>query len=66
MKNVLRLAIGSSLLVGSAMVVAPQEAEGYSTIGGSLGLAQRDFRVFNNFNGSTNSSKCNNGNKCST
>ncbi|MDP7061640.1 MAG: matrixin family metalloprotease [Planctomycetota bacterium] len=53
MKNVLRLAIGSSLLVGSAMVVAPQEAEGYSTIGGSLGLAQRDFRVFNNFNGSS-------------
>jgi hypothetical protein len=35
------------------MVVAPQEAEGYSTIGGSLGLAQRDFRVFNNFNGSS-------------
>lgn len=52
MKNVLRLAIGSSLLVGSAMVVAPQEAEGYTTIGGSLGLAQRDLRVYNNFSGS--------------
>jgi len=52
MKNILRLAVGSSLLVGSTMMIAPQQADGFSTIGGSLGLAQRDFRLYNNFNGS--------------
>lgn len=30
-----------------------QEAQGWSLIGGSLNLGQRDFRVFNNFTGST-------------
>ena len=52
MKNVLRLAIGTSMLVGTTMMVSPQHAEGYSTIGGSLSLNQRDFRLYNNFNGS--------------
>ena len=36
MKNFLRLAIGSSLLVGSTMMIAPQQADGFSTIGGNL------------------------------
>jgi hypothetical protein len=52
MKNILRFAIGSSLLVGSTMMVTPQQADGFSTIGGSLSLSQRDFRLYNNFNGS--------------
>lgn len=52
MKNFLRLAIGSSLLVGSTMMIAPQQADGFSTIGGNLSLNQRDFRLYNNFNGS--------------
>ncbi len=39
------VAVGSSLLF-----VGPEpEAEGFTLIGGSLSLAQRDFRVFNNF-----------------
>jgi hypothetical protein len=53
MKNIIRLAIGSSLLVGSTLMIAPQQADGFTTIGGSLGLAQRDLRLFNNFNGSS-------------
>jgi len=52
MKNIIRLAIGSSLLVGSTMMIAPQQADGFTTIGGSLGLGQRDVRLYNNFNGS--------------
>ena len=38
------LAVGSTLFLGT-----PQESEGYSLIGGSLSLGQRDFRIFNNF-----------------
>lgn len=51
MKNFLRIALGSSLIVGSTVLVTPESAEGYTTIGGSLGLAQRDFRLYNNFSG---------------
>lgn len=35
------------------LTTGAQEAEGYSLIGGSLNLQQRDFRVFNNFTGNT-------------
>ena len=34
------LAVGSTLFLGT-----PQESEGYSLIGGSLSLGQRDFRI---------------------
>lgn len=37
------------LLGGSALLLVPQDSEGFTTIGGSLSLSQRDVRVFNNF-----------------
>jgi len=52
MKNVLRIALGSAILAGGAMVATQDQATGYTTIGGTLGMGQRDFRLFNNFNGS--------------
>ena len=33
----------------AALILAPSESQGFSTIGGKLGLGQRDVRVFNNF-----------------
>jgi len=39
--------LGSATLVAS--LSAPADTAAFSTIGGSLGTAQRDFRVFNNF-----------------
>ena len=39
-----------ALAVGTTFFLAtPEQSEGYSLIGGSLNLGQRDFRVFNNF-----------------
>ena len=36
--------------VGTALFfIAPGQTRAFSTIGGSLGLPQRDFRMFNNF-----------------
>ncbi len=53
MKNIIRIALGSAVLAGGAMVVTEESATGYTTIGGSLGMGQRDFRLYNNFNGSS-------------
>ncbi|RMH05323.1 MAG: hypothetical protein D6702_00610 [Planctomycetota bacterium] len=49
MKNLLRLSLGLALLGGSATLVVPDEATGFSTIGGNLGLTQRDCRIYDNF-----------------
>ena len=39
-----------SILVGAtALVAAPEESQGFSLLGHSLGTSQADFRVFNNF-----------------
>jgi hypothetical protein len=39
-----------ALAVGTTFFIAtPEQSEGYSLIGGSLNLGQRDFRIFNNF-----------------
>ncbi len=43
-----------ALSVGAAFFLSgSQDAQGWSTIGGSLSQNQRDFRVFNNFTGSS-------------
>ena len=54
MKNILRFGLGSAILAGSTFLAMPQTAEGFSVIGGSLNLGQRDFRHFNEFTGSAN------------
>ncbi|MDA0667239.1 MAG: matrixin family metalloprotease [Planctomycetota bacterium] len=54
MKNVLRFGLGSAILVGSTFLAMPETAEGFTTIGGSLNLGQRDFRHFNDFTGAAN------------
>ena len=53
MKNILRLTTGSLILAGASFFVMSDSAIGYSTIGGSLNLGQRDFRVHDNFTGSS-------------
>ncbi|MBT4465605.1 MAG: matrixin family metalloprotease, partial [Planctomycetes bacterium] len=53
MKNILRLTTGSLILAGASFFVMSDSAIGYSTIGGSLNLGQRDFRVHDNFSGSS-------------
>ena len=46
----LQFVLPSLLLGGAAMLILPgQESQGFSKIGGSLGIGQRDVRVFNNF-----------------
>lgn len=52
MKNFLRLAIGGAVLTGSALTLAPADLIGYTTLGGSLGIAQRDHRLYNTFTSS--------------
>ena len=43
-----------ALGVGTAFFLSgSQDAQGWSTIGGSLSQNQRDFRIFNNFTGSS-------------
>ncbi len=49
MKNILRASFGALLIAGTSLLVVPEEASGWSTIGGSLGLSQRDFRIYDNF-----------------
>ena len=45
-----KLLLPATALTGAALLLVPVEpAVGYSTIGGSLGYTQRDFRVYNNF-----------------
>ena len=51
MKNVLRFGLGSAILAGSTFLAMPETAEGYTLIGGSLNLGQRDFRHYNEFTG---------------
>jgi len=43
------LAMPCVALAAAALAVIPEEAEGFSTIGGSLGTDQRDVRIYNNF-----------------
>jgi hypothetical protein len=38
---------------GACWLLATPQSQAFSTIGGSLGLAQRDVRIFNNFNDAT-------------
>jgi hypothetical protein len=52
MKNFLRLVIGGAVLTGSALTLAPADLIGYTTLGGSLGIAQRDHRLYNTFTSS--------------
>ena len=56
MKNLTRI-LAAGGLAGSLALVAslsqPVETAAWDTIGGSLGTAQRDFRVFNNFTDTT-------------
>lgn len=52
MKNFLRFTIGGLALAGSALLVFPNSAVSYSVLGGSLGPAQRDHRLFNNLTSS--------------
>jgi hypothetical protein len=47
----LRLVTGIGLIAGVSLLAIPEKALSYSTIGGSLGLTQRDFRLYNNFPG---------------
>lgn len=46
-KNLILPAAGLGL--GALLLIPAQQAGAYTTIGGSLGQTQRDFRVFNNF-----------------
>jgi len=43
------LLLSGAALGVACLLVAPRESQGYTTIGGSLSLAQRDVRVFDNF-----------------
>jgi Matrixin/IPT/TIG domain len=52
MKTLSKILAGAGLCVGVAAIAAlssPADTAAFTTIGGSLGLTQRDFRVFNNF-----------------
>ena len=53
MKNTLRFVFGGALVTGAAALLLPSEATAWSTIGGSLGMTQRDFRLYDNFTDST-------------
>jgi hypothetical protein len=45
-----RLILPAAVLGAAAMTFVPfEQSEAYSTLGFSLGLGQRDFRIFNNF-----------------
>ncbi|MCE9593887.1 MAG: matrixin family metalloprotease [Planctomycetes bacterium] len=48
-----QLALPTIALGVAAILVFPKESVGFSTIGGSLNLSQRDVRVFNNFSDAT-------------
>ena len=43
------LLLTGAALGAACLLVLPREGHGYSTIGGSLSLSQRDLRVFDNF-----------------
>ena len=47
--KITQLTLTATGLFAAAWLGLSQETEGFSKIGGSLGLGQRDFRVFNNF-----------------
>ncbi|MEM7308383.1 MAG: matrixin family metalloprotease [Planctomycetota bacterium] len=48
--GIARLALGATAAVAGSALLFPAEAPaGYSTIGGALGIGQRDLRVFDNF-----------------
>ena len=47
--NIKHFVLPAVALGAAAVLLVPERAEGFSTIGGSLGLVQRDVRVFNNF-----------------
>ncbi|KAA3605179.1 MAG: hypothetical protein DWQ01_21560 [Planctomycetota bacterium] len=49
----LRLLAGSALVAMAATLVVAENSQAWSTIGGSLGLNQRDFRIYDNFTDSS-------------
>lgn len=53
MKNLIRFTIGGLVLSGSALMVLPQSAVGYSLLNQKLGVGQRDHRLYNNFTAAT-------------
>lgn len=52
MKNLIRFVVGGLVLSGSALMVLPNSAVGYSLLGQKLGPGQRDHRLYNNFTAS--------------
>ncbi len=60
--NSLRFVLPSLLLGGAASLLLPgMESQGFSKIGGSLGINQRDVRVFDNFQDSQSNNNTNSG-----
>lgn len=52
MKSFLKLFIGSAALVAASGVAVERDAEAYDLLGFNLGVTDRDFRVYNDFNDS--------------
>ena len=53
MKGNLQLTLGGLIVCAATFFATTQPAISYTTIGGALNLGQRDFRVYDNFNGSS-------------
>ena len=49
MKSLRLVPTGCGLALAAALLAPAERAEGFTTLGFSLGQSQRDFRVFNNF-----------------
>ncbi len=52
MKNLLKLSVGSTLLLVVASLSIGESARAFNTLGFSISLSQRDVRLFNNFDDS--------------
>jgi matrixin len=52
MKNLLKITIGGATLIAASGLTITESAQSYSTLGFSLGLSQRDLRLYDNFNDS--------------
>lgn len=51
--KIYQFALPTVALGVAALLVFPKESSGFTTIGGSLGIGQRDVRIFNNFTDAT-------------
>jgi len=51
--RIIKFVLPVGALAMGALMLAPTESHGFTTIGGSLSLSQRDFRVYNNFTDAT-------------